>query len=84
MDIDSVEVWDGNMAAAQALRQADVDVVAAYPITPSTPTVENYAGFEANGYVDGEFVMVESEHAAMSACVGAAAEIGRASCRERV
>lgn len=77
MDIDSVEVWDGNMAAAQALRQADVDVVAAYPITPSTPTVENYAGFEANGYVDGEFVMVESEHAAMSACVGAAAAGGR-------
>jgi pyruvate ferredoxin oxidoreductase alpha subunit len=77
MDIDSVEVWDGNMAAAQALRQADVDVVAAYPITPSTPTVENYAGFHANGYVDGEFVMVESEHAAMSACVGAAAAGGR-------
>ncbi|MDY0320986.1 MAG: 2-oxoacid:ferredoxin oxidoreductase subunit alpha [Arcobacteraceae bacterium] len=77
MELDSVEVWDGNMAAAQALRQADVDVVAAYPITPSTPTVENYAGFHANGYVDGEFVMVESEHAAMSACVGAAAAGGR-------
>jgi pyruvate ferredoxin oxidoreductase alpha subunit len=77
MELDSVEVWDGNMAAAQALRQADVDVVAAYPITPSTPTVENYAGFHANGYIDGEFVMVESEHAAMSACVGAAAAGGR-------
>ncbi|MCK9161141.1 MAG: 2-oxoacid:ferredoxin oxidoreductase subunit alpha [Arcobacter butzleri] len=77
MELDSIEVWDGNMAAAQALRQADVDVVAAYPITPSTPTVENYAGFHANGYVDGEFVMVESEHAAMSACVGAAAAGGR-------
>lgn len=77
MDLNNVEVWDGNMAAAQALRQADVDVVAAYPITPSTPTVENYAGFHANGYVDGEFVMVESEHAAMSGCVGAAAAGGR-------
>lgn len=77
MELDTVEVWDGNMAGSQALRQADVDVVAAYPITPSTPTVENYAGFHANGYIDGEFVMVESEHAAMSACVGAAAAGGR-------
>jgi pyruvate ferredoxin oxidoreductase alpha subunit len=77
MELNSVEVWDGNMAAAQAFRQADIDVVAAYPITPSTPTVENYANFHANGYIDGEFVMVESEHAAMSACVGAAAAGGR-------
>ena len=77
MELNSVEVWDGNMAGSQALRQADVDVVAAYPITPSTATVENYATFHANGYIDGEFVMVESEHAAMSACVGAAAAGGR-------
>ena len=77
MDIKKIEVWDGNMAASQAFRQADIDVVAAYPITPSTPVVENYATFEANGYIDGEFVMVESEHAAMSACVGAAAAGGR-------
>jgi len=71
------EVWDGNMAAAHALRQAQVDVVAAYPITPSTPIVQNYAQFLADGYVDGEFIMVESEHSAMSACVGAAAAGGR-------
>ena len=77
MDLKKIEVWDGNMAASQAFRQADVDVVAAYPITPSTPVVENYATFEANGYIDGGFVMVESEHAAMSACVGAAAAGGR-------
>jgi pyruvate ferredoxin oxidoreductase alpha subunit len=77
MELNAVEVWDGNMANAQALRQADVDVVAAYPITPSTPTVENYATMHANGYIDGEFVMVESEHAAMSGCVGAAAAGGR-------
>ena len=38
---------------------------------PSTATVENYAMFHANGYIDGEVIMVESEHAAMSACVGA-------------
>ena len=77
MELNAVEVWDGNMANAQALRQADVDVVAAYPITPSTPTVENYATMHANGYIDGEFVMVESEHAAMSGCVGASAAGGR-------
>ena len=76
-EMNEVEVWDGNYAASQALRQAQVDVVAAYPITPSTPIVENYGAYVANGYIDGEFVMVESEHAAMSGCVGAAAAGGR-------
>ncbi|PAF43255.1 2-oxoacid:ferredoxin oxidoreductase subunit alpha [Helicobacter sp. 11S02629-2] len=71
------EVWDGNTAASHALRQAQIDVVAAYPITPSTPTIQNYGTFHSNGYIDGELVLVESEHAAMSACVGAAAAGGR-------
>ncbi|RLA79736.1 MAG: 2-oxoacid:ferredoxin oxidoreductase subunit alpha [Epsilonproteobacteria bacterium] len=73
MELNSVEVWDGNYANAQALRQAGVDVLSAYPITPSTGTVEGYASLHANGYVDGEVVIVESEHAAMSGCIGAAA-----------
>jgi len=77
MELPEVVVWDGNFAAANALRQAQIDVVAAYPITPSTPIVEGYGKFVADGYVDGEFVMVESEHAAMSGCVGAAAAGGR-------
>jgi pyruvate ferredoxin oxidoreductase alpha subunit len=76
-DLNEVEVWDGNYAASQALRQAQIDVVAAYPITPSTPIVEGYGSYVANGYIDGEFVMVESEHAAMSGCIGAAAAGGR-------
>jgi len=76
-ELNEVEVWDGNYAASQALRQAQIDVVAAYPITPSTPIVEGYGAYVANGYVDGEFVMVESEHGAMSGCVGAAAAGGR-------
>jgi len=76
-DLNEREVWDGNYAASQALRQAQVDVVAAYPITPSTPIVENYGSYVANGYIDGEFVMVESEHAAMSGCIGASAAGGR-------
>ena len=77
LELQEVEVWDGNMAYAQAMRQAQIDVVAAYPITPSTPTVHGYAKFLADGYIDGEFVLVESEHAAMSGCVGAAAAGGR-------
>lgn len=77
MELQKIEVWDGNMAASHAMRQAQIDVVAAYPITPSTPIVQNYGTFMGNGYIDGEFVMVESEHAAMSACVGAAAAGGR-------
>jgi len=77
IELKDIEVWDGNFAAAQALRQCQIDVVAAYPITPSTPIVEGYAKFLADNYVEGEFVMVESEHAAMSGCIGAAAAGGR-------
>lgn len=77
MELRDIEVWDGNFAAAQAMRQCQIDVVAAYPITPSTPIVEGYAKFLADNYVEGEFVMVESEHAAMSGCIGAAAAGGR-------
>ncbi len=76
-ELQEVEVWDGNVAASHALRQAQIDVMAAYPITPSTPIVQDYGSFVGNGYIDGEFVLVESEHAAMSGCVGAAAAGGR-------
>lgn len=76
-ELNEMEVWDGNLAASHALRQAQVDVVAAYPITPSTPIVENYANFLANDYIDGEYVMTESEHGAMSCCIGASAAGGR-------
>lgn len=76
-ELQDIEVWDGNVAASHALRQAQVDVMAAYPITPSTPIVQDYGTFVGNGYIDGEFVLVESEHAAMSGCVGAAAAGGR-------
>jgi len=78
MELNTVEVWDGNFANSHALRQASVDVVSAYPITPSTGTVEGYASHHANGYIDGEMIMTESEHAAMSGCIGAAAAGARA------
>jgi pyruvate ferredoxin oxidoreductase alpha subunit len=55
------------------MRQINPDVVAAYPITPQTDTVQTFSEFVADGLVDTEFVTVESEHSAMSACVGASA-----------
>jgi pyruvate ferredoxin oxidoreductase alpha subunit len=65
------EALQGNEAVATAMRQINPDVVAAYPITPQTSTVQKFADFVADGLVDTEFVTVESEHSAMSACVGA-------------
>jgi pyruvate ferredoxin oxidoreductase alpha subunit len=67
------EALAGNEAVATAMRQINPDVVAAYPITPQTSTVQKFADFVSDGLVDTEFVTVESEHSAMSACVGASA-----------
>ncbi len=67
----------GAGGCAQAMRQINPDVVAAFPITPSTQIVEDFSAFVANGQVDTEFVTVESEHSAMSACIGASAAGGR-------
>ncbi len=63
--------WNGNMAAAQATRQARVQVIAAYPITPQTHTVEYLSRFVADGELDARMIKVESEHSALSACCGA-------------
>ncbi|MEW6356989.1 MAG: transketolase C-terminal domain-containing protein [Planctomycetota bacterium] len=63
----------GNDAAATALKQVNPDVAAAYPITPQTELMHKFAEFVADGDVDTEVVLVESEHSAMSACVGSAA-----------
>lgn len=67
----------GNEAMAEAMRQINPDVVAAYPITPATEIVQIFAGYVADGVVDTEFVPVESEHSAMSACIGSSAAGGR-------
>lgn len=63
----------GNSAVAYAMKQINPDVCAAYPITPSTQVVEDFSGYVADGAVTTELVTVESEHSAMSACIGAAA-----------
>ena len=59
-----------SLAIAEAVKMADVDVVAAYPITPQTHIVERIAELVANGDLDAEYIPVESEHSAMSACLG--------------
>lgn len=63
----------GNEAAAYAMKQINPDVVAAYPITPATEIVQIFSKYVADGEVDTEFIPVESEHSAMSVCVGASA-----------
>jgi pyruvate ferredoxin oxidoreductase alpha subunit len=68
---------NGNQTIAEATRQVDPDVIAAYPITPSTAIVESIAQFKADGLITGEFVCPESEHSAMSVCIGAASAGGR-------
>jgi len=62
-----------SIAAAEAIKQANVDVVAAYPITPQTHIVEHLSELVNNGELDAEFIPVESEHSAMSVCTGSSA-----------
>jgi pyruvate ferredoxin oxidoreductase alpha subunit len=69
---------NGDEAAAYAVKQVNPDVVAAYPITPQTIIVERFSEYVADGLVETEFVAVESEHSAMSCCIGAAAAGARA------
>ncbi len=64
---------EGSFAAAEAARMADVDVIAAYPITPQTHIIERLADYVANGELKASYIPVESEHSAMSACYGASA-----------
>jgi pyruvate ferredoxin oxidoreductase alpha subunit len=63
----------GNESGAEAMRQIAPDVVAAYPITPQTELMHRFADYVADGVVPTELILVESEHSAMSACVGASA-----------
>lgn len=67
----------GGAAAAEALRQINPDVMAVYPITPQTPIIETFAKFKADGKVTTEIIQAESEHSAISACVGASASGAR-------
>ncbi len=66
-----------SIAIADAVKLANPDVIAAYPITPQTHIVEHLAELVADGEVDAEYIPVESEHSAMSACLGSAASGAR-------
>ena len=69
---------NGDEAVAYAAKQSDVDVVAAYPITPQTIIVERFSEYVANGEVETEFVCTESEHSALTACLAASVTGARA------
>lgn len=75
---ENVAALTGNESVAQAMRQINPDVVAAYPITPATEIVQIFSGYVADGLVNTEYVAVESEHSAMSATIGASAAGARA------
>jgi pyruvate ferredoxin oxidoreductase alpha subunit len=62
-----------SVAISEMIKMADADVIAAYPITPQTHIVEHLAELVADGELDAEYIPVESEHSAMSACLGSAA-----------
>ncbi len=74
----TVMALNGDEAVAWAVKQSNVDVVAAYPITPQTIIVERISEFVHNGEVDMEFIRVESEHSALSASWGASLAGARA------
>jgi len=71
--MEDATILTGNYAAAHALRQVKVGVVAAYPITPQSPVVEKIAEFINEGKLNARFVKVESEHSALAVCVAASA-----------
>lgn len=73
MKMKNLMAIEGNQAIALAMKQIDPDVVAAYPITPQTEIVQVFSEYVANGEVHTEFVTVESEHSALSACIGSSA-----------
>jgi len=63
----------GGYAVGEALRQINPDVMAVYPITPQTPIIASFSQHIADGKADTKMIEVESEHSAMSACIGSAA-----------
>jgi len=75
--VQKFDAFTGNLAVATAMKQINPDVCAAYPITPSTEIMMIFADFVSNGEVNTELVTVESEHSAMSACIGASLAGGR-------
>lgn len=72
-----IHALSGNAAVAYGMKQVNPDVVAVYPITPQTVAMERFADYVADGDVDTELIMADSEHSAMSCCIGASLAGGR-------
>jgi pyruvate ferredoxin oxidoreductase alpha subunit len=72
-----IQAMSGNAAVAYAIKQINPDVVAVYPITPQTVAMERFADYVADGEVNTELIMADSEHSAMSCCIGASVAGGR-------
>jgi pyruvate ferredoxin oxidoreductase alpha subunit len=68
-----LEITEGSHAVAEAVGYCRPQVIAAYPITPQTHIVEALADMVANCKIDAEYITVESEFSALSACLGASA-----------
>ncbi len=73
--LNEVEVWDGRLRSFSSFKTgSSLPLLQRIQLLHQLLLLKTYGSYVADGYVDGEFVMVESEHAAMSACVGAAAD----------
>ena len=66
-----LKVMSANQAIAEAVKLANPNVIPVYPITPQTTISEYLAKFVADGDIKAEYIRVESEHSAISACLGA-------------
>ena len=73
----NLKALTGGAAAAEAMRQINPDVFSAYPITPQTPIIQSFAQMVADKKVETKFILVESEHSALSLIVGSTAAGGR-------
>lgn len=71
-------IESGNVAAANGVKLARAQVIAAYPITPQTPLTEKLSEFVAGGEMQAEYIPVESEHSALSVCIAASSTGARA------
>jgi pyruvate ferredoxin oxidoreductase alpha subunit len=78
MTTKDIRSLNGNSAVAEAMRQINPDVFGFYPITPTSYIGSAFSKYVADGVIDSEYVCAESEHAALSICVGASAAGGRA------
>lgn len=69
--IETIQIIDGNQAAALGAKFSRVQVIAAYPITPQTPVTESLSAFVERGELEAQYVAVESEHSALAVCTSA-------------